>query len=259
MQVPWDTYDCLGGAYDQYTRMQTRKRKYPGVSKRAPAGKKARYAVVSPPNNYRIVRNPRMEYKVWDWDKISQTASTTIGIFNLLSAGTTTPGLTRGTSSKNNFLGNIIDIVSIDFSYEIVGSTAVAPDVYNTTRLMLFQWNDDAVPSAVTIFENIGTIQAPMSPVFFDNRDDINVLADIRQVSSPIAYDPTVGAVVGYSGVYNGRRFIKAKNGRKIGPCSFLSAAVTYQKGGIFCALLSDSIAAPHPTVNIYCRITFVE
>lgn len=226
-------------------------------------GKKAKTQYAPMPrrvtNDYRILKNPRMEYKVWDYDLTSQANSSTVGIFNLAAAGTTTAALTRGLSAYQNFQGNIVDVQSIALSYYIQGGVTTGgttPDKMNISRIMVFQWNDDVAPAAATVLQSVTTHNSPLGPTYMDNRNDIVVLADIKEVTFPNCYDSTVSITNCTSTSVNGSRYIK---GKKLSPVSFLSGAVTYQKGGLYVLIVSDSVATPHPFVDMYFRITFVE
>lgn len=118
-------------------------------------------------------------------------------------------------------------------------------DVYNSCRLIIFQYKDDGnAPTAGTILKYAGYSYAPYSPFLDAYKNSYNVL-----------YDKTV--IVDSDGPKS-KQFdikLKAKKFRKIQ----LNADPIYRSGGIFMLAISDSGVADHPSITFTSMLLYTD
>lgn len=144
--------------------------------------------------------------------------------------------LSRGDNGINNFEGTSIQVKSIHLRCQV----ALA-DTSNLMRTILFQWFDDTVPTVSSILSStmIGTIEAPFSWRNWSNKHLFKILKDDRTQIQGSAQ------ITGGNGfVYTYDIFVK---GNKIKRTYFDATGSSYQKGGLYLLVISDSAAIAHP------------
>lgn len=196
--------------------------------------------------DYSIVRSPRVDYKVTDL-AFSGSATTTANLFYC------SANLVAGTSYVDNYIGREIFPAGFDFRIEIVGAESNAvltADQTNLTRVLVFQWMDDATPTAALILQNTAATTACMSSIRAKNYNNINVLIDKTFSTWTTATLSNFAS----SNAYSMRRYIKGKKMRTI---EMDGANVI--KGAIWALIVSDSGVAPNPGYSGYCRLTFTD
>lgn len=221
-------------------------------SQKVPKGAKIPRIVAQ---DYKLARAVRQEYKIWDKDLAVVGVGTSGAIYSLATAGSTTAALTRGSDYLNNFIGQNMDIAGIQFRYQVTGAVSNAvltADQNNITRVMLFQWMDSTTPTLSGVLQTAAAGQAVLSPVLATNRENINILHD--QAYS--TWCQTSVATEANSNGYVVRKYIK---GYKLSPVQMDTGSATYQKGGLYVLVVSDSSVTPNPSFNFYCRTTFTE
>lgn len=202
--------------------------------------------MVKDARDYAIVRSPRVDYKITD-TTFSGSASTTATLDYLMA------NLVVGTGYLNNYIGREIFPAGLDFSIEIVGAESNAvltADQTNLTRVLVFQWMDDATPTASLVLQSTAATTACMSPINFKNYNNINVLIDWRVSTWTTATLSNYAS----SNAYNARRYIK---GKKLRAIEMDGSNVI--KGSIWMLVVSDSGVAPSPGFSGYSRLTFTD
>jgi len=199
-------------------------------------------------SDYQLVRNVSLDYKVADFSS-SGTINTTGGILVLHG------NMTQGSNYFNNYIGRKVELIGVDLRYEIVGAVSNAiltADQNNKTRLLLFQWMDDAAPTVASVLQITGSATAVLSPITINNFENINVLHD------SLVSTYTTATTTGYasSTSFSKRVYIKRK---KLRPIDFNNTTGGTSKGGIFILLSSDSAVAPNPSYTLYSRLTFTD
>lgn len=189
-----------------------------------------------PMKRRRTTRSPQLYRTVIDYKVTDSTYSTTVSdagaVVSLLG------NLTRGDNYIDNFEGGRITPASLEF--RVSGTPG---DATNVLRVILFQWFDSTTPAAAGVLQLTGAYGV-FSPKYLSNRDNINVLADRTWTMD--TYNP----------VFFERIYIK---GKKMTNVEFPTGAVTAQKGGIYCLMISDSAAATHPSLDWASRVTFID
>jgi len=226
---------------------------FPGFMKRARAAshstgrvtKRARKGTVHQRPLQQLVRLPRVDYKYTDFTSGPGSITTSGTILNL------TANLVPGTGFKNNFIGREVTPTSLDIRYEVVGASSnvfAAADLNNKMRVLIFQWEDSTTPSVTGIIENA----AVLSPISGINYENIDVLSDKIYSTWVNSFDAT--SAYGNSNSYSTRIYVKA---RKLMPLTWNSGNTDFQKGTIYCLVISDSAATPNPTFSIQTRLVY--
>jgi len=182
-----------------------------------------------------------------DWKYTDHSQATT----NVTSTGAITSllaNLTRGDLGKDNFGGNQIMPQAITLKYYLHTS-----QVYNSVRVMLFQWFDSATPAVTGIIESNATGIGTISPVLITNKSYIKVLYDQTHMMAPTAMDGA-GNVGGYGHIQPVKVYIP---GKKIKPVRFNSGTNVVQDGNIYILLISDDSLTAYPQTTWYSRVTF--
>lgn len=197
--------------------------------------------------DYAVARVIKPDYKITD-AAFGPSAVTTAGtVLNLMTS------MVAGTGYKNNYIGREIQPVGLDLRISVVGALSnafAAADLNNQTRIMVFQWMDDAVPTVASTLEG-GSV---LSPIEINNYNNIEVLYDENFATFMAAFDPVNN--YGSSTSHTRRIYIKGKKMRNV---EFNSTGGGLSKGGIYAVIVSDSAIAPSPTYAIYSRLTFLD
>lgn len=207
--------------------------------------KRARYQGTVHQRALTVPRLPRVDYKATDFLNGPTSITTTATILNL------TTNLVPGTGFSNNFVGREVVPVALDVRYEVVGAVSnafAAADYNNKTRVLIFQWEDSASPVATGILQNANVL-APISLINYEN---IDVLSDQIYSTYCSSYDSASGYANSTS--HTERIYIKRK---KLMPLLWNSSASDFQKGTIYCLVISDSTVAPSPSFSIQSRLIF--
>jgi hypothetical protein len=122
-----------------------------------------------------------------------------------------------------------------------------SPDLFNTTRLIFFRWRQNlgVTPTQAQILDNgVGGVPGPYSMYNFSNRESIDVIYDkvwftVGGISSTSS---NVGEVL---------NFILPSR-----PISFTPGTVV-GNDKIYLLMISDSVAAPDPTLSINSYLWF--
>lgn len=203
--------------------------------------------------DYRLYSAVKQEFKCWDIQFGS--AMTTTGVVTNLATAATPSALIRGSDYLNNFIGQNLNIVGVQCKWNLNGAESnvfAGADLNNTSRMMLFQWNDSTGPSMSGLLQNTSTPW--ISPVYLTNRENINVLHDELRSTHMTVYNSN--SSYASSNGHSGKFYVK---GKKFGPVQMDVGANTYQKGGLYFMVCSDSSITPNPTFSAYIRITFVD
>lgn len=199
--------------------------------------------------DYRILSQPRGEYKVTDYKNV-QAATTTAVILNL------TDNLAQGTSYKDNFIGRTLTPVSLDIRLKVIGAQSnafAAADLFNCTRVLIFQWLDSAIPSASSVLEEYSAGYSEISAIRRKNYELISVLSD--KTYHTWIQGTTSGGYTASNG-YEKRIYIKQK---KLAEMLYDKDTDTWQRGNFFALIVSDSGVTPNPYVTLYSRLTFLD
>jgi len=232
------------------------KRKQPSYKRPSGYAKRSRTMPGLPSVTARalLYKKVRPEYKVCD---------STLSNAQALSAGNIedlTQNLVRGNTALNNFLGSMIDIVSISVRIQLVAGESstlipVGPDTNNMTRFVVFQWLADTVPLLQDIFQYTGGF-APLSPFKQENAEKLNILADRCYSTNLVCFQQTALGTTSSGNAINDKIYIK---GRKVAPVSFRNTGVAVSSNDIYMVIVCDSAFAPHPIYTYASRITFID
>jgi len=119
------------------------------------------------------------------------------------------------------------------------------PDVSNVTRLILFRFKPNSVPTMAGVLDNgVGGVPGPYSQLSFQNRENIDVLWDSGLIIS-------VSDAVSWSGNQGGT-IEKDCHHR---PITF-NPTLTTGSDKIYLLTVSDSVAAPDPALSA-CMYTY--
>lgn len=143
---------------------------------------------------------------------------------------------------ENEYLGREIRPMYLQIRYAI---TMNAADVINTVSLIVFQAKGlftASAASAANQYQYANTTSAPISPVHRDYNDRLRVLA--RRIVSGDSDDL----------IHHGK--INIKMGR-MSPIRFNDSSGSVETNPIFMSLISDSVAANHPTIRATWRLYY--
>jgi len=206
---------------------------------------------------YRALRSVHPDFKVTDTHNAGFAPNAPATIISLLE------NMSTGTGMKDEYVGRTITPVGLDVRLELIGSqtsTFVGADLFNNSRILVFQWMDDATVTEAGILQSVAEGLSPgfktTSPINFSNYNNIEVLVDENFQTFINAFEPTTGSYA-TSDLHFMHRYIKGKKMREVEFDG--SGANTTRKGGLFAMLLSDSTAAPNPSFNLYTRLTFLD
>lgn len=206
---------------------------------------------------YRALRSVHPDFKVTDSHNFGPIPNAPAVFISLLE------NMSTGTGMKDEYVGRTITPVGLDVRLELVGSqtsTFLGADLYNNSRILIFQWMDDATVTEAGILQSVAEGLAPgfktTSPINFSNYNNIEVLVDENFQTFINAFEPTSGSYA-TSDLKFMHRYIK---GRKMREVEFDgTGGASTRKGGLFAMLTSDSTADPHPSFNLYTRLTFLD
>jgi len=195
------------------------------------------------------IRPSTVDYKINDYNAIPAVVTT---------AGTILPlnqFLIRGANYVNEFIGKLVTPVGFQCKWNLSGAFSnvfLAADLNNVTRFILFQWDDNSVPTLADIVQDVG---APwQSGINFDKREKLTILKD-WQVSTWCTNTNGITAITS-SNSHSGKFYIK---GNKMSPIKYNSNPFSIEGGGFYMLVVSDSSIAPNPTYNFYTRMTFTD
>lgn len=158
------------------------------------------------------------------------------------SAGVIIPlyqGMTQGVSEISQFIGAKIKPVSILARFNWANG-----DPAQAVRYLIFQWMDASTPAVTGVIESTNCL----SPVKFENRENITNLRDVVK-------DLSIYSVGGANNSVS-KEYISSK---KMTPSQYNTTLGTWQKGGLFALVISDSAIAPNPTVSYWIRTTYTD
>lgn len=184
--------------------------------------------------------------KKTDWKYTDMSFATT----NVTSTGTVTSllaNLVRGDAGINTFDGNMITPQAITLKY-----FTVINQVYNSVRLIVFQWFDSSTPAPSGILESTATTLGTLSPILVTNKSFIKVLHDQTHILAPTAYD--AGTVAGYGLQDCITVYIP---GKRLKPIRYNSTTNVVQDGNLYVLAISDDSLTAYPTMSLYSRVTF--
>jgi len=148
-------------------------------------------------------------------------------------------GMSQGVSEISQFVGSKIKPISILARFNWANG-----DPAQAVRHLIFQWMDASTPTPIGVLESLNCL----SPVRFDNRENIANLRDVVQAVP----------VYAVGGAHN--KITKEYVGpKKLTPSQYNTALGTWQKGGLFCLVISDSALALTPTVSYWFRTTYTD
>lgn len=131
---------------------------------------------------------------------------------------------------------------SLNFSFDLA-----AGDATNHVRVIFFLWKQNTISVTPTIAYLLspyqGTTRAIDAPYNWDTRSNFKIIKDFN-----ITLDT-------YHPIYKGHLRLNLKKMPKI---SF-DSGTTNGNGQIYCCILSDSGAAPNPSVSFVSRLHFVD
>lgn len=186
-----------------------------------------------------------------------QSVSTTPGILDL-------SNMVQGNRDTERN-GDRIELAgSMDVILQVVGSetTIANADIYNTLRIVFFQYKDSAVSGVNPIASQIflpgpGGVGPDVFSLYnHDERQNYTILYD-KQVTCINNSNPAAGTSgTNYQGnhVHNYKFKVSLKRAKKL---------VQYVGGGtdgtnkIYFYIVSDSVAPPHPTYTLNCKLYY--
>lgn len=185
---------------------------------------------------------PKMDVKYTD-NSLSNSAISSSGTITSVLAN-----MVRGVNGYNAFVGNSIQSVYLQVDYYWNTN-----QVFNSCRLMIFQWFDAGTPALSGILANTTTGIGTISGTLTTNKPFIKVLYDDRFIIAPTAGGDTTS--IG-NGVHYDCAFIPMK---KLKPIRFNSVSNVVQDGNIYVLALSDDIAPTYPALTFYSRLAFTD
>lgn len=152
-----------------------------------------------------------------------------------------TGNLARGDGAINNVTGNKLQPkrLRMRFTY----STA---QVFSTVRMLLFQWQDAAVPVPNGILQYIGDARAPASPILWTNHTKVIVKADVVKALEPKA---TGGSDACYFDV----------DIRRFAPIMLDSSTLNPQMNGLYFLIISDDIIGTAPQFTYTTELVYTD
>lgn len=170
---------------------------------------------------------------------------------NVTNGGTITSlfsNMTRGDNGLNMHNGNIVipRYITVDYFF-------VTQQLYNSLRIMVFQWQETTTPTLSTLLQSTTSGIATISPINISAKSEIKVLADHKLILAPSAGGDTTP--IGH-GVYSGSMYIPE---RKLKPVRFNASANLIQSQNIYVMFVSDDAVPVYPTLNLYTRVAFTD
>jgi hypothetical protein len=143
--------------------------------------------------------------------------------------------------------GDRLNIKLIRFRYGITNG-----DNVNFVRVILFQWHPSSaqyVPTVGDILSSVGSVLSPFSPYVIDNEKQYTIL-----------YDKTIAINAYYNG---GTKCWTPENEVVIRtgfiPLQVFSAGTQFGTNQIWKICISDSGAAPNPTITSWSQVRFTD
>jgi hypothetical protein len=149
--------------------------------------------------------------------------------------------IVRGDGAINQFAGRLIKPTS--FRVKFTWST---DQVYNTVRLMVFQWLDASAPTPSGILQSVGSVSAPHSPLNFTNIQKIRVLYDR-------SYALKVRNTVGLDAKFFDTGFLNPS------PIQFNTGSVLQQQYGLYMLAISDDALIAFPNLSLESELLFTD
>ena len=189
-----------------------------------------------------MYKTPKADLKYTDYSQ-SNVAVTSSGTFYSLLAN-----LVRGDNGLNNFGGNNIYPKYIQCDWHMNTNQN-----YNSARVMIFQWEDGAVPSLSALLANTATGIATISPPNVSAKAQLKVLYDAKVIFAPTAGD---GSTVLGQGIASGSCYIPEK---KLKPVRYTSTTNSIADNAIFMLVISDDSAPTYPAIFFHTRVAFTD
>lgn len=186
--------------------------------------------------------------KKTDW-KYTDSAVAATGVSNGGQIISLCGNLTRGDLGYDQFEGNTIRPQAITLKYYFHTN-----QIFNTVRLMVFQWFDSSTPAVSGVLQSTGVSSlVTISPTLTTNKPLMKVLYDCTHAIAPTASDAT------FTNVAHGitQPVTVYIPGKRLRPVKFNSTTTARQDGDLFILVISDDVAPTHPVINLYSRLTF--
>lgn len=175
-----------------------------------------------------------------DWKYCDNNAQ--LPVYNLGTITSLFSNLVRGDNGLNNFQGNDLRPQAITLKYY-----ATTSQVYNTYRVLIFQWFESAAPALAGLLQTGATGYALVAPTLVTNKKYIKIL-----------YDRTHMNNIPYSG---GNSVMDPVTvyipGKRLKPVRYNQNTNTCQDGNIYICLVSDDTALGTIDVTYWTRVTF--
>jgi len=163
--------------------------------------------------------------------------------------------LARGQGGLNNFIGNTITPKLLEIRYTIAHctTTTFAPaDIYNTWRIIVFQWMDESIPTSLDVVQYTGQF-CTHSPLAIESRKHLRILGEHNKVTW-IANSDNGNNSTGTC--HQGKFKIP---GSKMRQLQFAINSNTCINGNLYLFVASDSGFSPHPSIIASARLTFYD
>jgi hypothetical protein len=160
--------------------------------------------------------------------------------------------VTPGTSSKNNFIGQAIQPISLNLKLHCAST-----DTTNEWRVIVFQYiPPSTAPSMSYILESPTDCQ---SAIDFSHKDDLIILRDFYTQQTPpgTVYGGAIPPPTYYGPSSNPNILECYIPGRKMARCQFDSNLNIWSDGKLYILLLSNSTVAPTPSAKCYVRLQY--
>lgn len=163
------------------------------------------------------------------------SSGTILGPFNAVPQGTT----------QNSHIGDHLRMRRFDFR-----TNHVAGDATNFMRMIVFQWFQNTAlqsPTPTILLQNLG---ANVASSINETNQDSPIFRIITDRTFSLSTGGSNQAVVRNFSIY-GKRIPRKQQQ--------FNNNLTTGFNQIYMMLISDSITAPNPTSNVYCRFTFTD
>lgn len=184
----------------------------------------------------RKVVNGAIETKMYDVDQVADAVNWD-GFAGLGNVYSLTLGQIRGLA-ENQYIADSITPVGIVIRYKLT-----IGDATQLMRMVLIQNKAGGVPLITTVFQNVGTANAPLSPLNNNYQNTYRVISDKLFSLDGIR-----------NNIISGTWRIPWSKLRKL---YYNDAIGTIEKGGIYLCIVSDSGAIPNPTIQFHSRLYF--
>jgi hypothetical protein len=181
-------------------------------------------------------KEPAVKFVDTNQSVIMSSTGTILSGFTAISQGVTVSQRTGDVVfNKELFINYMVDAENLD--------------VFSTARVIIFQWhpNSGLIAPAVTDILQTAAINSFYSWQFASN---YTILFDHVMFMSGLASAPNDAGHQGYYGKVSLANAVKKAE---------FSAGISLGSEQFFCLVISDSVAAPFPNINIRSRLTYTE